>query len=281
MEKGTYTFTSPAAGEQAEYERTEDRINRAFYQAQEENAFDLGEQISTRTREKDFLALIATGNPALLEEYLSKKFPAGKPVDIGVLSEDPLQQAKYIFVSGIALATRTAIDSGLPEKIARRISDAYIRYIDQMTDPEKIGRMFLHAAKTFCTYIGQHRLEKMDPELRSCCEFLSTHLHATVALEDLCHATHLSAYQITALFRRELNTTPIQYFLDLKMQYARQMLENSDMTVSQIAQLLAFPSHSNFSQRFKKQYNLTPQSYRAMTQTNRTKPRRQTGSNCY
>lgn len=264
MDRGKYTFTRPLAGEAAEYERTEDRIHRAFFQSQEDNAFILEEQISTRSREKDFLALIGGGNPALLEEYLAKKFPTGKPVDIGVLSEDPLQQAKYIFVSGISLATRAAMDSGLPEKLAREISDSYIRYVDKLTDPEKIGRMFLHAAKTFCSYIGNHRLSKMEPDLRSCCEFFSTHLHASITLEELCHATHLSPYQVTALFHRELNTTPIQYFLNMKMQYARQMLEKSDMSVSQIAELLAFPSHSNFSQRFKKIYGMTPQEYRTL-----------------
>lgn len=260
MEKDKYVFTLPSARDASSYARATDR---AFFETQENNAFDSSEQVSTRTREKDFLAIIATGNPNLFDEYLSMRFPADVPVTIGLLSEDPLRQAKYIFVSGITLATRTAMDSGLPEKVARDISDGYIRYVDTMTDPDKIGAMFLHAAKTFCTYVGRHRLARMNPELRSCCEFLSTHLHASITLEDLCRATHLSAYQITALFRRELNATPIQYFLSQKIEYAGRLLETSDMPVSQIAELLAFPSHSSFSQRFRKVYGLTPQEYRA------------------
>lgn len=260
MEKDKYIFTIPAVKDNERFSRQTDH---AFFEIQERNAYDASEQISTRNREKDFLALIATGNPYLFDEYLSMRFPADVPVTIGVLSENPLQQAKYIFVSGITLATRTAMDSGLPEKVARDISDGYIRYVDSMTDADKVGAMFLHAAKTFCIYVGQHRLAHMNPELRKCCEFLSTHLHASITLDDLCRATHMSPYQINTLFHRELNTTPIQYFLAQKMEYAGRLLETSEMPVSQIAELLAFPSHSSFSQRFRKVYGLTPQEYRA------------------
>jgi hypothetical protein len=33
---------------------------------------------------------------------------------VGCLSRDPLRQVQYIFVSGIALATRSAIEGGMP-----------------------------------------------------------------------------------------------------------------------------------------------------------------------
>ena len=262
MEKGKYTFSMPSSADFSEYEKTAQEIREAFYESQEENAHEFGEYISTRTRENDFLSLISTGNPELLDAYFSEDFPINKPVTIGVLSDDPLQQAKYIFVSGITLATRTAMASGLPEKIARDISDAYIRHIDKMTDPGKIGAMFIHATKTFCRYVGTQRLAQMKPELRLCCEYVSSHLHAPITIQDMCDATHMSAHQIAALFKSELNTTPIQYVLAQKMSYAKRLIETSDMTISHIAELLAFPSHSNFTQRFKKTYGMTPQEYK-------------------
>lgn len=263
MERGTYTFHVPIEEIQESSAKMRDMIRMAFTKAQEENAFDVNGKVSAREREKNFLALIAGGTPVLLEEYLSRDFPSDRAVEIGVLSEDALQQAKYIFVSGIALVTRTAMDSGLPEKLARDISDGFIRYVDKMTDPQQVGVMFLHAAKTFCIYIGTHRMSRVNPQIRSCCEYLNTHLHAVVTLEDLSQATHMSAYQLTALFHQELNTTPIQYFLGQKMEYAKNLLETSNLPVSEIAEMLAFPSHSNFSQRFKKQYGISPQTYRS------------------
>lgn len=265
MENGTYTFHVPLEEIQENSAKVRDMVQQAFSKAQEDNAFDVSGQVSAREREKNFLALIAGGNPILLEEYLSRDFPADRAVDIGVLSEDPLQQAKYIFVTGITLVTRTAMDSGLPEKLARDISDGFIRHVDKMVDVQEIGVMFLHAAKTFCIYIGTHRMSRVSPEIRSCCEYLNTHLHAAVTIEDLSRATHLSAYQLTALFHQELNTTPIQYFLGQKMEYAKNLLETSNLPVSEIAEMLAFPSHSNFSQRFKKRYGVTPQTYRSQS----------------
>ena len=263
MEKGKYRFTTPSSTDASEYEKTARSIREAFYDTQEENAYNIGEYMSTRKRENSFLAIISSGNPAMLDEYFAQKFPMNEPVTIGVLSDDPLQQAKYIFVSGITLATRTAMNSGLPEKLARDISDAYIRHIDKMTDADKIGAMFIHACKTFCMYIGTHRLVQMKPELRTCCEYISTHLHSPITMQDLCQATQLSAHQLTALFRAELDTTPIQYCLNQKMVYAKQLMETSDMSISQIAEIMSFPSHSNFSRRFKNTFGQKPQEYRA------------------
>lgn len=263
MEKGKYVFSPEADKEGRDYDRAVEKIRQAFFQAQEANAFDHGGGAHIRDRELEFLSLISTGNPQLLENYLNRDFPSGQPVTIGVLSEDPLQQAKYMFVSGVTLATRSAMDSGLPEDTARAISDAYIRYVDQITDPERIGGMFLHACKTFCSFVGAFRLSGMQPELRRCCEYMSTHLHASVTMEDLCRATGLSAYRINTLFRQELDTSPIQYFLTQKVVYGKRLLETTDMPVSQISEMLAFPSHSSFTQRFHKTYGMTPQEYRA------------------
>lgn len=112
--------------------------------------------------------------------------------------------------------------------------------------------MFLHACKTFCSYVGAFRLSGMQPELRRCCEYMSTHLHASVTMEDLRRATGLSAYRINTLFCQELDASPIQYFLAQKVIYGKRLLESTDMPVSQIAELLAFPSQSSFTQRFRK-----------------------------
>lgn len=46
------------------------------------------------------------------------------------------------------------------------------------------------------------------------------------------------------------------------MKYAKRLLETTNLPVPEIVQMLAFPSHSNFSKRFKKQYGVTPQTYR-------------------
>lgn len=264
MEKGQYTFSLPSEKDSDDYRRIVGEIRESLFAMQEESAYDMGEHRSPFERENRFLSLISTGNPALLDDYLAKHFHTDAPVDIGVLSYDSLQQAKYIFVSGVTLATRTAMSSGLPEKAARSISDAYIRHVDQMTDPGKIGAMYIHAVKTFCMFVQHHRLSNLTPDLRTCCEYISEHLHSRLTLEEISQATHLSAYQVSALFREQLNTTPIQYCLDMKIRYARDLLEVTDLTVSQVAETLAFPSHSNFSARFRKVCGVTPQAYRKL-----------------
>lgn len=53
----------------------------------------------------------------------------------GYLSDDPLKNAKYRFVTTITLATRFAIEGGMDEEDAYNASDLYIQDLDNCKTP--------------------------------------------------------------------------------------------------------------------------------------------------
>lgn len=53
-----------------------------------------------------------------------------------------------------------------------------------------------------------------------------------------------------------------QYVENIKMERARELLEESDRKVSEIAQLLRYGSSTVFIEVFKKQTGMTPGAYR-------------------
>ena len=59
----------------------------------------------------------------------------------GYLSDDPLKNAKYRFVTTITLATRFAIEGGMDEEDAYNASDLYIQNLENCKTPDDVRRL--------------------------------------------------------------------------------------------------------------------------------------------
>jgi AraC-like DNA-binding protein len=63
-------------------------------------------------------------------------------------------------------------------------------------------------------------------------------------------------------FKRQTGLPPLQYFLFLKIEKAKDLLIHTDISSKQIAYDLGFESDSYFCRLFKKKMNLTPKEFR-------------------
>ena len=68
----------------------------------------------------------------------------------------------------------------------------------------------------------------------------------------------MSTRQLERLFRRYLNRSPKRYYMELRLQKARNLLMQTDMSVINVALACGFTSPSHFSKCYRAQYNTTP-----------------------
>ncbi|MBQ8978267.1 MAG: helix-turn-helix transcriptional regulator, partial [Oscillospiraceae bacterium] len=74
--------------------------------------------------------------------------------------------------------------------------------------------------------------------------------------------TGLTASYISRIFHKETSLTVTDYILSKRVETAQNMLRYSDMPPVEIANLLAFSSHSHFISIFRKYTGMTPNRYR-------------------
>ena len=79
---------------------------------------------------------------------------------------------------------------------------------------------------------------------------------------DLAEEVHLHPSYLSRLFREQMGCTLHDYILDQKIQTAKQMLQFSERSYAEIANLLAFSSQSHFIQVFSKKVGVTPRQFR-------------------
>ncbi|WP_459744624.1 GlxA family transcriptional regulator [Pseudomonas sp. 3A(2025)] len=91
-----------------------------------------------------------------------------------------------------------------------------------------------------------HR-QKLSKPLRELISLMESNLEEPLEPERLAGYAELSKRQIQRLFREQLATTPQKYYLQLRITEARRLIQNSSLSILDVAIACGFVSGSHFS----------------------------------
>ncbi|NJM36255.1 MAG: helix-turn-helix transcriptional regulator [Rhodomicrobium sp.] len=100
--------------------------------------------------------------------------------------------------------------------------------------------------------------------LRRVKEFIAANLHDhELRLEDVARCVGLSTGFFHRAFNDTTGLTPLAYIQRQRIERAMQLLNNRDLSITNIAIGVGFLSPSHFARLFRKQTGLTPSEYRS------------------
>ena len=102
------------------------------------------------------------------------------------------------------------------------------------------------------------------PDLIECIELIEANIEQPLTPAELANLVGISKRQLERLFRRYLNTTPARYYLTLRLETARRMLEKSSMKIIDVAIACGFKSAGHFSSRYYSSFGVTPRESRKL-----------------
>lgn len=106
--------------------------------------------------------------------------------------------------------------------------------------------------------------EREDRILRSI-QYMRNHLDESRSLEELAEVARFSPSHYSHLFKQQTNTSPIRFFIRLKMQRACELLHSTNQTVEAIGRQVGYSDPFHFSRMFKKIIGRSPSEYRETT----------------
>lgn len=106
----------------------------------------------------------------------------------------------------------------------------------------------------------KHTIEK-DPVARSI-NFMMENLGGKLNLNEIALKTALSVSHYSRLFQNRTGHSPIDYFIQLKIQRACQLLDNSELIIADISRETGFEDQFYFSRMFRKVMGMSPSEYR-------------------
>jgi transcriptional regulator GlxA family with amidase domain len=108
----------------------------------------------------------------------------------------------------------------------------------------------------------QARTGVTHPDLLECIELIEANIEQPLTPAELAELVGISKRQLERLFRRYLNTTPARYYLTLRLETAKQMLEKSSVKIIDVAIACGFKSAGHFSSRYYSSFGVTPRESR-------------------
>jgi transcriptional regulator GlxA family with amidase domain len=108
------------------------------------------------------------------------------------------------------------------------------------------------------------RLGVRHPKLLSVIELMEKHLEEPLSRAELARMAGLSTRQLERLFRKYLYRSPARYYLELRLNKARLLLLQTNMSVIDVALACGFVSASHFSKCYRDFFGRTPRKERGL-----------------
>ncbi len=102
------------------------------------------------------------------------------------------------------------------------------------------------------------RIGVRHPKLSQVIQMMENNIEDPMSPADLAEEVGMSTRQLERLFRRYLNRSPKRYYMELRLQKARNLLMQTELSVINVALACGFASPSHFSKCYRSHYNTTP-----------------------
>lgn len=209
--------------------------------------------------EKNILNAITQGDESALQYAMNRSIYGS----IGRMSLNEIRQARYEFICMVFAACRAAITGGLPEETAFTLSDSMCQKMDSMSTIEEINKYSKKCMLELCRQVHNNSQSNHHSSYtKACCDYINEHLFEPLTVDNLSIKIGLNRKSLNQYFKNDMGVNLSEYILNKRLSEAAYMLTNSDMSICAIGELLQFSSQSHFTDKFKKQYGITPLQYR-------------------
>ncbi|MES2296807.1 MAG: helix-turn-helix domain-containing protein [Pseudomonadota bacterium] len=108
----------------------------------------------------------------------------------------------------------------------------------------------------------QARFGALQPKLTEAVTLMEANIEEPLSTDDIANLVGLSRRQLERLFKQYLGSLPSRYYLELRLQRARQLLLDTHYSIVQVGLMCGFSSGSHFSTAFGALFGNTPREER-------------------
>lgn len=99
-------------------------------------------------------------------------------------------------------------------------------------------------------------------KLRQIIEYINEHLAGDVSLEEIATQVGMSRYHLSRLFKQSTGLSVHQYIIQRRVERAKQLLVQNELSISNVAFQVGFANQSHLSHHFKRLVGVTPKIFR-------------------
>ncbi|MGO1117626.1 GlxA family transcriptional regulator [Rhodovibrionaceae bacterium A322] len=137
------------------------------------------------------------------------------------------------------------IRSRLGDEIALAVSEQFMHGpMRNSEDPQRLSKT--------------NRLQTFNGKLLRAVTLMEQNVEDPMALRELSRQAGISERQMQRLFQQELGVSPASYYQRLRLAHARDLLQQTGLSVTEIANASGFGSAAHFSRAYRQRYERSP-----------------------
>ncbi len=118
---------------------------------------------------------------------------------------------------------------------------------------------FLKQSKSYNPYEFN---SSIPTKLKNAIAYINNNVQKDISLADVAETVGLTPNYLSALFKKHLGVSYIDFICGIRLDQAKILMSDNELTISQISRMIGFNSASYFTERFKAQFGISPNSYR-------------------
>ena len=104
-------------------------------------------------------------------------------------------------------------------------------------------------------------MQKVRP-INQAKQYIKEHFKEPLTLEELGDVTGFSSSYFSTVFHKETGKTFLGYLTEVRIEQAKKLLKDTNMTVEKISYDIGMNDYKRFSKIFRKMTGITPKEYR-------------------
>ncbi|MBE6789225.1 MAG: helix-turn-helix transcriptional regulator [Ruminococcaceae bacterium] len=105
--------------------------------------------------------------------------------------------------------------------------------------------------------------KKSGDKISDIISYISDNAFKKVTIDDICKELHISKYHLCRIFKENTGVTIGDFIKNRRLSVAKQLLADTDLKITEIAQRCCFSDNSFFTKTFSLEFGVTPTEYRA------------------
>ncbi len=164
------------------------------------------------------------------------------------------REGRAVVHAGVAPALLASFNSLLAVRRTGYSSRAFINAANQLR--HLFTQFAMEANRTRAQHQGNLDLDSIQA-------YMQDNIHEPLDLDDLAAVAHLSKFHFSSRYKALTGYSPIKHFLHMKIEYACQLLDSTELSVKAIAAELGYSDPLYFSRLFSKTMGMSPRAYRS------------------
>ena len=212
--------------------------------------------------ERQLVGRIRMGEISEAKEILNQIFG-----DIFLNDDLQLNLVKARLLELLTIAGRAAVQKHTPGEDLFELYQDAVQELKQITDMEGLYSWTVEIFDRLMNTIYYSRDQSKFIIVEQVTQYLKQHYSEDININNVAEAVHYSPYYLSRLFKEEIGLTIIEYLTEIRLAAAKDLLENTELNLNQVALQSGYQDPSYFSRLFKKNAGISPNEYRRWWKT--------------